>query len=222
MKNKEKTPLATGVFLTGIFILWTALIKTIEVRPVGPDGSYVGFATLNCRVHQLTGVHMTLYTVTDWLGLMPVAVCMIFAGIGMVQLIRRRSLKKVDRDIVFLGVYYIVVIAGYLLFEMYPVNYRPVLINGMLEASYPSSTTLLVVSVMPTFVFQVGRRAKRKASKWLVAAAAGSFMAFMVAARMISGVHWCTDIIGGLLLSAGLFYLYKASVLMCDKRINQR
>ena len=101
---------------------------------------------------------MAIYTITDWLGLVPIFVCMTFGGVGFVQLIKRKSLFKVDRDLIFLGIYYVAVIFGYLIFEMIPINYRPILIDGMLEASYPSSTTLLVLSVMPTLVYQVNRR----------------------------------------------------------------
>ena len=160
---------------------------------------------------------MSIYTITDWAGLVPVFVCIVFGGIGLCQLMKRRSLFKVDRDLIFLGIYYVVVIFGYLIFEMIPINYRPILIEGILEASYPSSTTLLVLSVMPTMIFQVNRRVTNLTVKRIVCALASAFSAFMVIGRLIAGVHWFTDIVGAVILSAGLFCLYKASVLMlCD------
>ena len=192
------------------FAAWSVLICTVDVQPAGPRGSNVGFAALNIWFHRLTGVHMNLYTITDWLGLVPVAVCLVFAMVGLVQLISRRSLFKVDMDIILLGVYYIIVILAYLAFEMYPVNYRPVLIEGRLEASYPSSTTLLVLSVMPTLVFQVRRRIRNYSVRLTVCAVVYTFTAFMVAGRLISGVHWLTDIVGAVLLSTGLFLAYKS------------
>lgn len=210
---KKKTTLQIGCLLIAAFAVWTALVCTIEVRPVGPNASTVGFASLNGWIHRLTGVHMNLYTITDWLGLVPVAVCMIFGVVGLVQLVGRRSLFKVDRDIIYLGIYYIIVIGCYLIFEMFPINYRPVLIEGRLEASYPSSTTLLVLSVMPTLTEQTERRSKNATLKKLIYAFVICFSTFMVLGRLISGVHWITDIVGALLLSGGLFFIYKASVL---------
>lgn len=197
-----------------LFAVWTLLTVTVDVEHAGPLGSAVGFASLNCRFHQLTGVHMGLYTITDWLGLVPAAACMMFAAMGFVQLVKRRSLFKVDMDIILLGVYYIIVILAYLVFEMYPVNYRPVLIDGRLEASYPSSTTLLVLSVMPTLAFQAKRRLKNMVVRRAVFMMTMAFSAFMVVGRLLAGVHWLTDIIGSVLLSAGLFLLYKS---FCDK-----
>jgi undecaprenyl-diphosphatase len=156
---------------------------------------------------------MMLYNITDWLGLIPVAVCVFFAAVGLVQLVKRKSLKKVDTDIILLGAYYAVVIAGYLIFETIPINYRPVLINGMAEASYPSSTTLLVLSVMPTLTLQSDRRLRNIKAKKLIKAVSVFFAAFMLLGRLISGVHWLTDIIGAVLLSLGLFLIYKGAVL---------
>ena len=218
MKDNTRGALFSGVLSLLAFTVWTILIQTVDVQAVGPNGSKVGFATFNVWFHQLAGVHMTLYTVTDWLGLVPIFICMCFGIIGLLQLIRRKSLLKVDPDIILLGVYYILVIACYLLFEMIPINYRPILIDGFLEASYPSSTTLLVLSVTPTLVFQTRRRARSGAVKTTALIIAAVFSAFMVIGRLIAGVHWATDIIGSVLLSAGLFSLYLTAVTYTDKR----
>ena len=203
--------------LTAAFAVWTVLIQIIDVQPVGQNGTNIGFATFNCRFHQLTGVHMAVYTITDWLGLVPIAVCIVFGAMGLVQWIRRRNLLKVDADLRILGIYYIIVIFCYLIFEMIPINYRPVPIDGRMEASYPSSTTLLVLSVMPTLIEQMNRRMADKKWRQILTISAILFSVFMTFGRLISGVHWFTDIVGSVLLSTGLFCLYQASVSLCKK-----
>ena len=216
MNRRERKGFISGTALILAFIVWTVLIQTVDVRPVGVNGTNIGFAAVNTWFHRLTGVHMGLYTVTDWLGLVPIAVCIGFGLLGLVQWVRRRSIAKVDRDILLLGGYYILVILGYLIFEMIPINYRPILINGAMEASYPSSTTLLVLSVMPTLLFQVNRRAKGQTVRRMTAAFVFLFSAFMVIGRLVAGVHWLTDIVGSVLLSAGLYSLYRAAVLAME------
>ena len=218
MRINLKKGFVTGCILLLIFIIWTVLIRCVDVQPAGPEGTRVGFAAVNARFHSLTGVHMSLYTVTDWLGLVPIAVCLCFGGIGFAQLLKRRSLSHVDADITLLGVYYVLVIACYLIFESIPINYRPIPINGVMEASYPSSTTLLVLSVMPTLNFQTKRRIGDRTLQRAVCVASTVFMLLMVLGRTIAGVHWLTDILGAVLLSAGLFLLYKACVMMIDRR----
>ena len=220
MKKNGKRVLFIGSILVIAFAVWTALIQIVDVQPIGQNGTDIGFASFNHWFHKLTGVHMTIYTITDWLGLIPLFVCMIFGVIGMVQLIKRRSLFKVDYDIIFLGMYYIIVIFSYLVFEMIPINYRPILIEGFMEASYPSSTTLLVLSVMPTLIFQVNLRLKNVSVKKMICILTSIFSVFMVIGRLVSGVHWFTDIVGSVLLSAGLFCIYKAVVMLCYKPEN--
>lgn len=212
MKKNGKTVLISGVIFIFLFIVWTISIVTIDVKPVGVNGTNIGFATLNTWFHNLMGVNMTLYTITDWFGLVPVFICMMFGVVGLIQLIKRKSLLKVDFDIIVLGIYYVVVIFGYLVFEMIPINYRPILINGFLECSYPSSTTLLVLSVMPTLIFQMKTRLKNDKIKIILNLLTVVFSLFMVIGRLVSGVHWVTDIIGSCFLSAGLFYIYKSII----------
>ena len=152
---------------------------------------------------------MALYTVTDWLGLVPVGFGLGFAVWGLAQWIRRKRLRQVDFSLLALGGFYLVVLGVYLLFETVVINYRPVLIDGYLEASYPSSTTLLVLCVMPTSVMQVRRRIQNPVWRKGLCLLLTAFTAFMVVGRLLSGVHWFSDIVGGGLLSAGLVLLYR-------------
>ena len=218
MKRKSKVTFFSGLIFIMLFIVWTFAVVSVDVKPVGVNGTSVGFATLNLWFHNLTKVNMTLYNITDWAGLVPVFICMVFGMLGLFQLIKRRSLLKVDFDIIALGVYYVIVILGYLVFEMIPINYRPILINGFLECSYPSSTTLLVLSVMPTLTFQSKMRLKNRKIKIIINLITIIFSLFMVIGRLVSGVHWVTDIVGSCFLSAGLFYIYKSVVLLKNNR----
>ena len=215
MKNRK---LITAFSLLLSFVIWTLLILTIDVKPVGVNDTDIGFAILNTWFHKLIGVHMSLYMITDWLSLFPLSVCSLFAGIGLGQLIKRKSLKKVDKDIILLGIYYLLVIICFVGFEFMPINYRPILIEGVMEVSYPSSTTLLVLSVMPTLIFQAKRRLTNGTFRNLVCIFTYFYSAFMVIGRLFSGVHWLTDIIGGILLSAGLFLMYVAIVEIWESR----
>lgn len=216
MKKASKKSFYVGTSFLLSFVLWTILVKFIDVKSVGPQESTVGFATLNTFFHNLTGTNMTLYNITDWLGLVPIAVCLGFAILGLVQWIRRKNISKVDFSILILGIFYIDVIAVYILFEYLVINYRPILINGYLEASYPSSTTMLVMCVMPTAIIQFNHRIKNRFLKECINIIITLFIAFMVIGRLISGVHWLSDIIGGILFSTGIVMLY---YWMCTKTI---
>ena len=218
MKHQGKWHFFAGMVLVALFAILTWLVQTVDVQPLGVNGTDIGICTINSAFHELCGVHMTLYTITDWAGLVPIAVTLSFAVKGLVQLIRRKSLFKVDGDILLLGVHFIILAALYVIFEMNPVNYRPILIDGFMEASYPSSTTLLVLGVMPACAEQIRRRSKAPFVRNAVTILTAAFSGLMVLGRLVSGVHWLTDILGAVLISAGLFHIYRGLVLMFINR----
>ena len=200
------------------FALWTVALGFVDVQTIGPNDTAEGFATLNGFVHDLTGVCMPIYTITDWLGLVPVFIGFAFAILGLCQWIHRRHILKVDFSILMLGLFYLLMLGVYLLFESVVINYRPVLICGYLEVSYPSSTTLLTLCVMPTTLWQLRRWIRHPLFYCVVQVVCILFMVFMVGGRLLAGVHWFTDIVGGGLLSAGMVTLYDA-VCHLDKNI---
>lgn len=206
--KKIRKSLVASLCLLCAFVVWTAVVCFVDVQAIGPEGSHVGLSGINRSVHELTGVNYSLYNITDWLGIVPFLVCMGFAFLGIVQWIKRKSIRRVDLDLLALGGFYVVTVAAYLLFESVVINYRPVLIEGCLEASYPSSTTMLVMCVMPTAIMQLRERIKNRIILSIITVTVIVFIAFMVIGRLLSGVHWITDIVGGALLSAGLVTLY--------------
>lgn len=204
-----------SLFLFSLFLLWTVSVCFIDVKNIGPQNSSVGFSALNLFFHKLFGVHLNLYYITDFLSIIPLLFIAGFGFLGLIQLIKRKNILKVDFSIIMLGVFYIVVMAFFVFFEIFVINYRPILIEGILEASYPSSTTMLSVCVMLTAAFQFNVRIKNKMLKKAVSLLIYIFTFFMVTARLVSGVHWFTDIIGGLLLSFSLVFMY---YYICNKK----
>lgn len=205
-RNTMNFTLSAGLLI--LSILYTIAVIFIDVKPIGPQNSLVGFSTLNQWLHSLLGVNMWLYNITDWLSLIALFPVIGFAVLGFAQLIKRKNLLRVDSSILVLGCFYLIVIATYLFFEFNVVNYRPILINGFLEASYPSSTTMLVMCIMPTAMMQFHRLLQKKPLRIFTNMLCGAFTVLMVVGRLLSGVHWFTDILGGILISAALVMLY--------------
>lgn len=206
----DKKKLWVGCGLFALFVMWTALVLFVDVNTIGPEESSVGFATVNGWFHRCIGLHLHLYTLTDWLSLVPVGLPGMFGVMGLLQWIKRKRIPAVDRSILTLGVLYAVTAAAFLFFEMFPVNYRPVLLNGVLEASYPSSTTMLVMCIVPTAAMDLKDRIRNRCIASFVFWILMGFAFFMIVCRLLSGVHWLTDIVGGLLFGGGIIAMYNA------------
>ncbi|HBL40193.1 MAG TPA: phosphoesterase PA-phosphatase [Ruminococcaceae bacterium] len=212
MKDKfTKNFCITGALLV-LFFIWTALVSVIDCQPIGPNGSTVGFATMNRWFHALTGEHLALYDFTDFISFIPFVIVAAFGIYGAIQLLQRKSLFKVDSDIIALGGFYLIVLGCYALFQVLIINYRPILIEGALEASYPSSTTVLATAVFPTAAMQIRDRFKKGVFSTVLQVLLVFFTVFMVIVRLVSGVHWLSDILGGLLLSAALVMGYLTTI----------
>ena len=202
-----------AVITGGLFAGLIVLLGRYDVAPIGPQETEVGFSTINQTVHDLTGVHMLWYDITDYIGYGAILICALFALAGFIQLIKRRSLLKVDREIWALGLLFIAVIGCYVFFEKNIINYRPIIMPGEIspEASFPSSHTMLVMTVLIA-VMIISDKYFKKGLGALVRILCFLITLVTIGGRLWCGVHWFTDIIGAILLSATLLFLFAAVV----------
>lgn len=215
MNNKKRNFLISGILLL-IAITFTILVKVVDVKQIGVNNSSIGFATLNQFIFETTGVNIIWYHITNWLGLIPVFMAIVYVFIGLIQLIKRRSIFKVDKEIILLGLYYIIVIALYVFFEKVIINYRPILMNGFLEASYPSSHTLMTICICGSSILINKKLFNNKITK-VINYLSIIIITITVVGRLISGVHWFTDIIGGILISSGLLMTFYSLLSIINK-----
>lgn len=206
MKINQKVLFYAAVAMTGLFLLFTLLVKVVDVQPIGPLESKVGFATMNGAF--FTGEHKWLTVISKILGILALLTAAGMAVTGVLQLIFRKSLLKVDSQILVLGALYVVMGLFYLFFNVVAVNYRPILDDGALEASYPSSHTMLGIVVFTTAPLVLSRLLSDWPYVKYVNIGLYAFAALTVICRLFSGVHWLTDIIGGVILSAALLLWY--------------
>ncbi len=213
--KKEKNQIIICICLALLSIVYTLLVKYVDVQAIGPNGSLVGFASINKIIFNLTGVNMLLYHITEWLGIIPIFMVFIYAFIGLIQAIKRKSILMVDKKIIVLGVFYIVVLGIYVLFEKVAINYRPVLINNVLEASYPSSHTLLSICVCGSSIMINNMLYKNIKIFKIENVVSIILILLIVIGRLVSGVHWFSDIIGSIIISIALLKILKTAFNKC-------
>jgi len=208
MEKKTKKYLFTSIILFVLFVLLIVLLKVVDTKAIGPKESVVGLASINGLYIKLVGTNFTLYNITDWGGIPPFVFLLVFGMMGLVQLIKRKSLLKVNKDIIALGIFFILTLIVYLFFEFVVINYRPVLINGILESSFPSSTTILSITLLTTGILELDLYLKNKVLSKIIKYVSMGYCLFLVIGRLFSGVHWLTDIVGAVIISTSLIFLF--------------
>jgi undecaprenyl-diphosphatase len=206
--KKESKNIVRSLVLTIIAFGYVFLVKTVDIMSIGPKGSKVGFGTINNFVKETFSYSKTIYKITEILGLLALLIVAVYGLVGLVQLIKRKSLFKVDKRIYILGVFYVLVGLIYVFFEKVIINYRPVLMDGKLEASFPSSHTVLAICVCASAIYMNKFYIKDKSKLKLINTSILVLMTLIVVGRLVSGVHWFSDILGGIIISGTLLSYY--------------
>lgn len=206
MKMKKKNFIISGILFM-IFILFTILVKFFDVQTAINTDSEIGLFSVNNFFFDLCGQNIFFYKLTEILGYIALLVAAFYGILGLIQLVKRKSLLKIDKGIIALGLFYIAILMFYIFFEFVVINYRPVLIDGQLEASYPSSHTILTICICGSAIIY-NKLMSRKKIIQLVNTILKIIIFITVVGRLLSGVHWFTDILGGIILSSSLLYLF--------------
>ena len=220
---EKKLKITISVMFTLLFGAFIAMLKIVDVRPIGPAGTSVGLATLNGSAHEMIGKLTTLLVgsgelfdkISDLALLAAFAVAASFGLIGLIQFFKRRSLYRVDKGIVGLGIAYVLSGIVYIVFEMWVVNYRPVLEEGQVfpEASFPSSHTVLACVVFATAVIAWGKLLENHTVIARLLQFCGvALLLVAVVSRVLAGVHWVTDIVGAVIIGLAITSVYSAMV----------
>lgn len=201
----NKKYLKSGIMFL-LFFLLIILLKTVDIAPIGAGNTYIGLSHLNKEL--LFDFNSVWYNITDCIGILSFLTAGFFAVVGALQLVERKSVFKIDKTILGIGILYIVTVIIYVLFEKIIVNYRPILMPESLtpEASFPSSHTMIVCVVMGSAIIAAKEYVKTLSKRRIINILCIVLAAVMVVGRLMSGVHWFTDVLGGVLVSGALLF----------------
>ncbi len=218
MIEKKKKWFKISVCLLIVAVIYTVLVKYVDVKAIGPGDTKVGFAIMNKWFKDLIGYNKLFYTVSKYAGVIPFGFCAYYGLMGLIELIKKKSFKKVNYRYYILACFYAIFVALYFFFEKVIINYRPIVVDGVIEASYPSTHTLLAICLCGTSLIVSKLLIKNNTLRMLADIAAWLLMVVIVFARLISGVHWLSDIIGGIIISLTYLSFFKLSLIRMDEK----
>lgn len=128
---------------------------------------------------------------------------------GFYQLSKKRSLFKVDKDIIFIGCGLAILAFVWLVFDkLIDVNYRPIAISGTAQTSFPSTHTMIAAFVLLAATRAILKRNGNEIKYQLLAYSGSSILILLCSlGRILSKMHWATDVLGGLFIGVGLFFI---------------
>lgn len=209
MKNRRAAieSIAALILLTA-FVLLIIMLKTVDTAAIGPENTVIGLSRINEATHNAIGESSTWYLISEASGALAFPVALVFAFYGIYELIKKKSFKAVDKELYCLAALYASAAVIYLFFETVIINYRPILEKGELAASFPSSHTLISITVYGSAAIILKSVLHDKKKKTTISSVLIFLMILTVVARLFSGVHWLTDIIGAILVSSSLLLLF--------------
>ena len=141
MKNKTKMKVVLAILAFAAAVSWIVIVLKVDVGKVGPKGKEIGLSLINSSFHDIwhyddIGYNKLWYGITQGIGAFSLAVAGCMGLFGIWQLIKRKSLLKVDKCIIVLGILYAVTFGVYMFFEVVVINYRPVLMPDQTEPTW--------------------------------------------------------------------------------------
>ncbi|MCR4792357.1 MAG: phosphatase PAP2 family protein [Lachnospiraceae bacterium] len=216
MSRNSRRIILPFVFLWSI--TWIMMIKFYDVYTIGPQGTEIGLSSLNLWFRDLfdypaLGFFRTPYLITEFIGYLSLLLCGFWGCIGIYQWVKEKDINAVDKTIFATGVLYAITIVLYVVFEKLVVNYRPIIMPGdsEVEPSFPSSHTMLSIIALGSTHYLIGYFLEDTKYKKLIRPlqiACSVLIAVCVIGRLVCGVHWFSDIVGGILISTTLLIIY--------------
>lgn len=214
MKTNFKKP----VLFTTFAVFYTVLVKVCDVKPIGVNNSLVGLASINSFVNRIFPVNMLWYKITNGFGLVAIAICALFGFVGFMQLVKRKSFLKVDKEILYLGGLYLITIMLYVIFKFVAINFRPIIMpnENVLEASFPSSHTMLALVVFGSIIILLDYLTKDEKIQQLIFVTCVFVILLAVIGRLVCGCHWFSDILGGIIYASTLLSWFNSVIRTID------
>ena len=128
-----------------------------------------------------------------------------FAVLGLYQWITRKSFKKVDPELLWFPLPLALMVITYLIFEMFPVNFRP---NGSGESSFPSTHVMIVATIFFAVMLILPRYIEDKTIRVILNIIMVVLIGLTTFGRVEANMHWPIDVIGGIAFAFAFSGIY--------------
>ncbi|MBQ3436419.1 phosphatase PAP2 family protein [Candidatus Saccharibacteria bacterium] len=131
----------------------------------------------------------------------------VFAVLGLVQWISRKSLKKVDKQLLWMPLPLLLMAITYVVFDKFIIlNVRP---NGSGEPSFPSTHVMVVATIFFVVALALPKYIKSKTARIVLELFIAALIGLTCVGRVVSQMHWISDTIGALVFAFIFSEIYR-------------
>lgn len=189
-----------------LFLLFLIMLYTVDVKNIGAGVTKVGLCFINNHSFMASNASMwdKISDVCMYLGIGVIGALFI---LGVVQLIQRKNILKVDKEILVFGCLVVLMIIIWLFFDkVLIVNNRPILVDGKVECSFPSTHIMITSFALLSGSYYLFKKINKKHLTIIMYVASAIIVTICFLGRVLSGMHFLTDAVCGLLMGLFLFF----------------
>jgi len=205
---RKKKNLTVAISLGILFVALTLSLLFIDVKVINETDKEIGLAFIN-KLSNNVSYNEFLDKISDIFMILSIGFILFLAIKGLVQLVKRKNILKVDKEILVFGGVVVLMAVLWITFDrLFIINYRPILIDGELEASYPSTHIMIVTFTMLSSIDLLIKYIQNKKIRYTSSVTVWLCIGLTIVLRFASGMHWISDCLGGFILGAILYYVY--------------
>lgn len=185
-----------------LFILLMILLNA-DKAVIAESGKEVGLSSINNLVKYSYKENLDL--MTDLLFYVTFTVVVFEGCLGIIQLVTRKSLFKVDKEIIIFGISLVVMVVLWLVFDhLLKINVRPIDAN---EGSFPSTHVMMATFLALASHAFICMKYETRLPKYLSLVLAIIIISTITFGRVACGMHYITDVTGGLFMGLALYFI---------------
>lgn len=186
-----------------ILLIFTILVSFVDVKIFNVTNTKIGLYSLN-KIFLVNSINSNYINIISN-GIFLICLLVIILMLLLITFEYFKT-KKINKNNLNFFIHFLIMVLIWIIFDkILIINYRPILINGNIEGSYPSTHVMVSTFVLLFLSDQLKKIFKNDKIFYIISI---GLIIIQSISRILLTMHWFTDIIGGLLIGCLLFFTF--------------
>lgn len=186
-----------------ILLIFTILVSFVDVKIYNVTNTEIGLYSLN-KIFLVNSINSNYINIISN-GIFLICLLVIILMLLLITFEYFKT-KKINKNNLNFIIHFLIMVLIWIIFDkILIINYRPILINGNIEGSYPSTHVMVSTFVLLFLSDKLKKIFKNDKIFYIISI---GLIIIQSISRILLTMHWFTDIIGGLLIGCLLFFTF--------------